>query len=81
MRMSETADLLRLAGWVKAGQARAIRKDAGLTAGSVATDLGVSASTVAKWETGKVTPPRARALAWLRLLREIDATVKAGSGE
>jgi DNA-binding transcriptional regulator YiaG len=74
--MTETTDLLELAGYIHSGRARRIRKTAGLSTESLARDLGVTAATVARWETGAVQPPRVHALAWLRLLRRIDATVK-----
>ena len=74
--MTETSDLLELAGYVHSGRARQVRKTAGLTTASLARDRGVTAATVARWETGAVQPPRVHALAWLKLLRRIDATVK-----
>lgn len=78
-RMSETADLLELSRYIRSGRARSLRKDAGLTTESLARDLGVTAATVARWETGAVAPPRTHALAWLKLLRSIEAAVKGMS--
>lgn len=71
--MTETSDLLDLAGLIRSGDARRIREDAGITAGTIAADLGVSAATVSRWETGTHPPTREHAIAWLRVLRQIGA--------
>jgi DNA-binding transcriptional regulator YiaG len=69
--MTETSDLLDLAGLIRSGDTRKIRESAGITAETIAADLGVSAATVARWETGAFPPSRRHALAWLVLLRQI----------
>lgn len=69
--MTETSDLLDLAGLIRSGDARKIRESAGITTETIAADLGVSAATVARWETGKIPPSRRHAIAWLALLRKI----------
>jgi len=80
-RMSETEALLELSRYIRTGRARKVRKAAGLSTESLARDLGVTAATVARWETGAVTPPRAHALAWLKLLRLIDTAVREVPGD
>ena len=69
--MTETSDLLELAGLIESGEARRIRESAGITTESIGADLGVSAATVARWETSAIGPSRRHALAWLKLLRSI----------
>jgi len=76
--MTETSDLLDLAGLIRSGDTRKIRESAGLTSASLAADLGVSAATVVRWETGAHPPSRTHAIAWLALLRQIrDANTTA----
>jgi DNA-binding transcriptional regulator YiaG len=70
-RMTETSDLLDLAGLIRTGDARKIRESAGITTETIAADLDVSAATVARWETGAISPSRRHAIAWLTLLRQI----------
>jgi DNA-binding transcriptional regulator YiaG len=79
-RMSETSDLIELSRYIRTGRARSIRESAGIAAESIAADLGVSAATVRRWETGDVTPARTHALGWLKLLRAIDASLREVQG-
>ena len=74
--MTETGDLLELAGLIRTGEARRIRETACLTAQTVAADLHVSPPTIGRWERGDIAPSRDHALAWLRLLRRIRAATK-----
>jgi DNA-binding transcriptional regulator YiaG len=47
---------------------RSIRKDAGLTLASVADALGVTLTTVARWERGERTPRGSLLIAYAELL-------------
>ncbi len=71
--MSETTDLVELRRLILTGEARRIRRDAGLAAATVAADVRVTKATLNRWETGKVTPLRHHAIAWLKVLRDIQA--------
>lgn len=77
--MSETQDLIELGRLASSGEARRIRTKAGLTARSLAVDLGVTPATINRWETGAVKPSRGNAVAWLELLRGIQSA-QEGAG-
>ena len=53
------------------GAARLAREGAGLSLGETARALGVSPSTVMRWESGEVRPRGARAVRYAELLREL----------
>jgi DNA-binding transcriptional regulator YiaG len=53
------------------GTARAARTGARLTQREIGSACGVSAKTVAMWETGQRTPQGAAALAYGKVLREL----------
>lgn len=77
--MSETLDLVELDRLARSGDARRIRRTARVPVRTLAADLGVTPATVNRWETGKIAPSRANAVAWLRLLRDIQAS-QEGAG-
>jgi DNA-binding transcriptional regulator YiaG len=72
--MNETSALIELGELIRTGNARRIRTTAGIPVEALAADLGVSGATVRRWEAGDVQPGRRNAFAWLRLLRQIQAT-------
>lgn len=74
--MNETENMLELRRYVQGGRARDIRRAARVPVRAVAADLGVTRTVINKWETGRVTPSPAHAVAWLRLLRKMETAVK-----
>ena len=54
--------------WAHSGKARAIREEAHLHRADIARAVGVSASTVSRWESGDRLPAGERALAYGALL-------------
>jgi DNA-binding transcriptional regulator YiaG len=70
-----TSDDLRLIVWTRFrcrdGTARIIRQHAGLSLAEAGSFLGVSLSTVSKWETGDRQPRTEFAIAYGRFLRGI----------
>lgn len=57
----------------ESGEARAIRRAAGLSMHDVAVVCGVVASTVARWESGDHLPRSRAALKYARVLARIQA--------
>jgi DNA-binding transcriptional regulator YiaG len=53
------------------GEARLIRKTAGLSLGEVAAAIGSSSAVVARWETGKARPRKDAALRYGEFLAEL----------
>jgi DNA-binding transcriptional regulator YiaG len=56
----------------RSGRGRAIREAATLSRSEFADELGVAASTVARWEGGTRTPRPEQALRYLALLEELE---------
>ena len=75
MRSLITSDDLGLISWTRSrcrdGTARIIRQHAGLSLAEAGSFLGVSLSTVSKWETGDRLPRTPLALSYGRFLRGI----------
>jgi len=72
---SITLDILDMAEAVRlarTGEARAIRQRCGVNASAVGAACGVSASAITRWESGDRRPTGMPAIAWVRLLRELD---------
>lgn len=76
--MSKAEKLARVRHMCRTGEARGIREGAGLSlaemADSIASDM--SASTIMRWERGQRVPHGPRALAYFRVLRDLEAVVK-----
>jgi len=65
------AEALELAEWISSGRAREIRRAAGLTCLAVAGEVGVSESTVGRWENGQKFPGPVHAAAYHALLTRL----------
>jgi DNA-binding transcriptional regulator YiaG len=65
------AEALELTAWISSGRAREIRRAAGLTCLAVAGEVGVSESTVGRWENGQKFPGPAHAAAYHALLTRL----------
>lgn len=59
--------------------ARQIRVESGTPVGRVATELGVAAITVSRWERGERTPRGQLLVAYLALLDELSAATRDAS--
>jgi DNA-binding transcriptional regulator YiaG len=70
MNVDQVVWVRRLA---KSGGARVIREAAGFSASSVARELGVTPSTVCRWERGERLPREQVAARWALLLRRLSA--------
>lgn len=68
MDVDALAELSRVRSLVGTGAARPIRLGAGLSLGEVGESVGVSASTVLRWEMGERVPRGEPAVAYGRLL-------------
>ena len=71
--MSNIAVFISQRNAIVDGSAREIRRKAGLTLVDVANALGVSATTVGRWESGQRVPRPAPASRYIRLLAELEA--------
>jgi DNA-binding transcriptional regulator YiaG len=71
MDIAELDELSRLRSFLQTGEARRIRERAGLSLGEVARGLGVSPSTLHRWEGGKRSPRGEAALRYWQLLRRL----------
>lgn len=61
----------------KDGTGRGIRERSGVTAQEVADHLGVTVTTVLRWERGEAIPRRAIAAKWAGLLSELQSVTAA----
>ena len=52
---------------------RTLRSDAGRTLAEVGEAVGVSASAVSRWERGKRKPQRSHRMAYVAVLRDLEA--------
>ena len=59
---------VRVHRWVKLGRLREIREDSGLSQGELARALGVSQSSVSRWEAREAYPRARRAADIVELL-------------
>lgn len=66
--LREAKAKVRVARWVRTGRLTELREDAGLSQGDLARALGVSQSSVSRWESGDTVPRARRAAALLELL-------------
>jgi DNA-binding transcriptional regulator YiaG len=56
----------------KSGRAERVRVAAGLSQAEIAAAIGVTAPCVSRWEAGDRRPRGAAAIAYARLLQELD---------
>ena len=70
-----TADDVQRLVWVRglcaSGAVRSLRHSAGLSLREVATAVGVSPTTVLRWEDGEARPTGRRALAYAEMLERL----------
>jgi DNA-binding transcriptional regulator YiaG len=66
--MREAKAKVRVARWVRKGRLAELREDAGLSQGDFARALGVSQSSVSRWESGDAVPRARRAADIVELL-------------
>lgn len=67
----DVVKLSRVRALARSGAARSIRVGAGLSLAEVAGPVGVSPSTVHRWETGERSPHGEAALRWGELLTQL----------
>lgn len=72
MELSEIMLLVEAHKKARSGDAKKIRRRAGLTMAHVAAVVGVSESTVSRWEGGSRKPRGEHALRWAALLNELE---------
>ena len=65
----DLVELSKVRSLAKSGTARAIRRSAGVSAGEVAEAVGVSSSTVLRWEDGERAPRGEAALRYGAILQ------------
>lgn len=75
-----SAQALEVREWAASGRAGEVRRAAGLSLGAVAAELGVSKSTLARWEHGEAVPGAVNAAAWHRLLTRLAAGSPGAGG-
>lgn len=77
----DTQDLMLLTEARKlaeSGEARAIRKRAGLSLQEIAAAIGTNYVTLRRWELALRRPTMAEpAIRWLKLIRKLEATQRA----
>jgi DNA-binding transcriptional regulator YiaG len=74
--MTLTEEVLNRRTLPEPAEARAIRERAGVTQARLASELGVSAVTISRWECGQRQPRGQHRDAYARLLRELKAAVQ-----
>lgn len=65
-------DVARVRRWLRDGRAQGIREASGLTRSDIGRALGVSPSTISRWETGARAPRPVVAIRLLRLLGRLE---------
>jgi transcriptional regulator with XRE-family HTH domain len=71
--MDRISDLARIRRMQQSGEAKRLRERAGISLRTMARAVGVRASTLIRWEAGRVRPREGTALAWLAALDRISA--------
>jgi transcriptional regulator with XRE-family HTH domain len=75
------SDLARIRRIQQTGEAKQLREQAGVSLRTMARAVGVRASTLIRWEAGRVRPREGTALAWLAALDRISAELERGREE
>lgn len=76
--MGEAEDQAALVRLLRSGDARRIRREAGVKVSAIAADMGVTLSTVYRWEKPdkpgerRIIPSRHHAGPYLKLLRKLE---------
>lgn len=73
--MTNLLDLAKAKRFAKSGAARMIRVQAGLSLAEVAAHVGVSPTTIFRWERSERAPHGEAAVRWMRLLDELGRGV------
>jgi len=63
----------------RTGEARRIRERSLLSVGEIAREIGVSASSLSRWETGTTTPRASVALRWAEVLEQLERGMAGAS--
>ena len=71
--MRRAVQIVKIREQAQSGEARAVRKHAGLSLAEVGSDIGVHASTVQKWELGQRSPRGENAIRYASLLGRLSA--------
>jgi transcriptional regulator with XRE-family HTH domain len=69
--------LTQLSEWITTGRARELREHAHMSRLSVAAEMQVWPSTIARWESGERTPRGRSAIEYYTLLAELNAEQRA----
>lgn len=78
MMRDALVELARVRALAKSGEARRLRLEAALSLGEIASAVGVSTSTVYRWEAGERQP---RGDGAVRYLEALEALEEAESGD
>ncbi|WP_376766276.1 helix-turn-helix domain-containing protein [Actinomadura litoris] len=70
------ADRVRAARLPPPDVRQRIRREAGIPLRTMAASLGVTAGAVQRWEQGRVTPRHEHAIAYRRLLDELEQAIR-----
>jgi DNA-binding transcriptional regulator YiaG len=71
MDTSETVEIAKLRAFIDSGAAKALRVRRNLSFRETAGPVGVSPSTILRWETGERSPRGDAALRYWRFLQEL----------
>lgn len=71
MDTSDTVELARLRAFLESGAAKSVRVNNRLSLREMARTIGISPSTVLRWEAQERVPRGAPALRYWRLIREL----------
>jgi DNA-binding transcriptional regulator YiaG len=72
----QVRNLARIRRMQQTGEAKQLREQAGVSLRTMARAVGVRASTLIRWEAGRVQPREPTALAWLAALDSIRAELE-----
>ena len=73
--MTKLDDIAKARAMCRSGEARRIREVAGVSLAEVGAEVGTTAPTVQRWETGQRVPRGEAALRYGRLLRSLRRMV------
>lgn len=73
--MSDLVDLAKAKRLAKTGAARMIRVNADLSLANIAESIGVSRTTIFRWERGDRVPHGAAAVRWVHVLDELSRNI------
>ena len=70
-RQSNADRVAEVSDWIRTGRARRLREQYDLTQGAIASDCGVTAAAVTRWELRERRPSTRNALAYHRVLSRL----------